>query len=99
MSEQVKTHIEEPFGWIFEDYGTWELISDYTDNELYSYLDAIYHILVDGANPDDFAEFKGMTTEELEGEYNKKFPLLMANLFENLAKDIKSGELEIETEF
>ena len=40
-----------------------------------------------------------MTIDQLKEEYNKKFPLLLANFFENLAKYIKSGELEIKTEF
>ena len=51
---------------------------------------------------DDFGddeEFKTMTIDQLKEEYNKKFPLLLANFFENLAKYIKSGELEIKTEF
>lgn len=98
MSYKVKTHIKDPLEWI-NDYDVWCCISDYTDEYLYSHLDEIYHILVDGANPNGYTEFKDMTNDQLKEEYNKEFPLLLANFFENLAKDIKSGELEIETEF
>lgn len=30
MSVEVRTNIKDPLGWIHDDYGVWNLISDYT---------------------------------------------------------------------
>lgn len=97
MSVEVLTNITSPFEWILEDYGIWNLLSDYTGDETYGYLDNIYHYLVDGIVLDN--DFEGKTEEELKAEYNEKFPLLLAEAFENIANDIISGGLKIITKF
>ena len=99
MSIEVKTHIKDPLGWIHDDYGVWNLISDYTDNERYNHLDSIYYCLVDGIEPCNMKGLEGATEEEMQEDYQLKFPLLLAEAFENIAKDIRDGKLIIKTEF
>lgn len=98
MSVEVKTNIEDPLGWVHEEYGVWRLISDYTDSERYRYLDSIYHYLTGGMRYDD-GVIGGKTKEELKEEYDAKFPLLLAEAFENTAKDMTDGHLVIKTMF
>lgn len=98
MSIEVSSSITDPLGWIHEDYGVWNLISDYADEEMYGYLDNIYYYLING-NMYDKEIVEGKTKEELQEEYNEKFPLMLADVFENIAKDIREGELVIKTEF
>lgn len=99
MSYNVKSHIEDPFGWLYSDYGVWEIIEDYTNEDDYFYLDAIYRCLVDGVNPDGYNELKGMSEEQLKREYSGKFPSLMAECLENIAKAIRENDLNIDVEF
>ena len=65
---------------------------------MYGYLDSIYDYLING-NMYDEGIVEGKTKEELQEEYNEKFPLLLAEVFQNIAKDIIEGELVIKTEF
>ena len=85
-------------GWVHEDYGVWTLISDYADKQMYDYLDSIYDFLING-NMYNKRVVEGKSDDELKEEYNEKFPLLLAEVFENIAKDIREGELIIKTEF
>ena len=98
MGVEVKTGIKDPLGWMQDDYGIWNLVSDYANSETYWHLDCIYYYLVEGVNYDERV-VKGKSDEELKEEYNEKFPLLLAEVFENIAKDIRDGELIIKTEF
>lgn len=99
MSVEVKTNIKDPLGWIHDDYGVWNLISDYSNDERYNHLDNIYHCLVDGIEPCNMAELEGATEEKMREDYQLRFPFLLAEAFENIAKDIRNGELIIKTEF
>ena len=98
MSIEVSSAITDPLGWIHEDYGVWTLISDYADKEMYGYLDSIYDYLINW-NMYDEGIVDGKTKEELQEEYDKMFPLMLADVFYNIAKDIREGELIIKTEF
>lgn len=98
MSVEVRTNIKDPLGWMQDDYGIWNLVSDYAKSETYWYLDCIYHYLVEGVNYDERV-VEGKSDEDLKEEYNDKFPFLLAEAFENIAKDIRDGELIIKTEF
>lgn len=97
--EKVSTRIEDPFGWIHEEWGDWNLIEDYSDSKRYYRLDCIYNCLVNGIATHNMDGLDKMTEKELKDEYRKKFPLLLAEVFENIAKDIRKGDLEIEIEF
>ena len=99
MSVEVRTNIKDPLGWIHDDYGVWNLISDYTDYERYAWLDNIYHCLVDGIEPCNMAGLECFTEEKLKEDYQLKVPFLLAEAFENIAKDIRDGKLIIKTEF
>lgn len=96
MSLEVKTNITDPFGWILEDYGDWNLLSDYSDESRYNYLDLIYHRLVDGVY---MQELEDKSDEELKNEYQEGFPILIAEAFEAIAEDIRKGNFVIKTEF
>ena len=96
MSIEVKTRITDPFEWIHEDYGDWCLLSDYSNRQRYDYLDLIYHRLADGINA---KELEGKTDEELEEDYQYGFPLLIAEAFEEIARDIRRKHFIIKTEF
>ena len=37
--------------------------------------------------------------EEIEEDYQKSFPLLLAGVFENLAESIRKGELEFAMDY
>lgn len=99
MSIEVKTNIKDPLGWIHGDYGVWSLISDYTDNERYNRLDSIFYCLVDGIEPCIMTGIEDLTEEDMKEEYQKDFPFLLAEAFENIAKDIRDGKLIIKTNF
>ena len=98
MSIEVSNNIKDPFGWI-SDYGDWDLISDYSDSERYNWLDSIYHCLENGIEPCNMRGLEGLIERNLKEDYQQKFPLLLAEALENIAKDIKDGELIIKTEF
>lgn len=99
MSIEVKTNIKDPLGWIHEDYGVWNLISDYTNDKRYNRLDNIYHCLVDGIEPCNMTGLEDATEEQMKEDYQLKFPLLLAEAFENIARAIREDELVIKTEF
>lgn len=95
---QVETMIDDPLGWINDDYGVWNLIADYSNKEKYGRLDNIYRCLVDGI-PKEELGFQNKTVKELKDEYSREFPLLIAHAFESIAEDIKNGELVIKTNY
>ena len=98
MSIIVKCDIKDPIGWMV-DYGTQDLIADYSDKELYGRLDNIYHCLVDRILPDNMDGLGGMTTAQMKEEYQRKFPMMIAEALKSIADDIACGELTIKTGF
>lgn len=83
-----------PFSWLIEaGNGEWEWISEFCDdvNE-YGRLDSLYRIIEGSLDVKD--EFcNPPTMEEIKADYQKNFPLLLANVFENLASAIRKGEI------
>ena len=98
MSYKVKSNIKNPFDWM-EEYEPWCLISDYSDQNEYGTLGNMFQVLVDGYKPDYFDTTKGESIESIKKEYQARFPMLLADVFEQLANDIRTGKLEIEINF
>lgn len=90
----VEMNMYDPFNWLRESgNGIWGWISEYCNNENeYGRLDALYRIIEGSLNVED--EFcNPPTEEEFKEDYQKNFPLLLADVFENLAYAIRKGEL------
>ena len=98
MSYEVKTEMSNPLEWMFE-YGEWTLIDDYSNRREYTYLDNIFHCLQDGINPNDIKGLEGKSVEDLKNEYQERFPLLLASAFENIANEIRKGDLKLKIDF
>ena len=92
----TEMNMYDPFNWLREsDNGTWNWIAEYCkDHNEYGYLD-IYYRIIEGSLVCTENEFcKDMTMEEIKADYAKRFPLLLASVFENLANDIRNGDLQ-----
>lgn len=92
----TEMNMYDPFNWLREsDNGTWNWIAEYCkDHNEYGYLD-IYYRVIEGSLVCTENEFcKDMTMEEIKADYAKRFPLLLASVFENLANDIRNGDLQ-----
>jgi len=104
MAYTVKNDdLQFPLSWIADE--PWNWIADYSDDSEYTELDYMYECLCnEDAEGSRISEYNSVyhhdyTIEDIKREYNKRFPLMLANAFEAIAKDIKSGELIIEQEF
>ena len=92
----TEMNMYDPFNWLREsDNGTWNWIAEYCkDHNDYGYLD-IYYRIIEGSLVCTENEFcKDMTMEEIKADYAKRFPLLLASVFENLANDIRNCDLQ-----
>ena len=90
----------DPFNWLREEgCGTRQWISEFcNDANEYGRLDALYRIIEGTLDAED--EFcNPPTMEEIEEDYQKSFPLLLAGVFENLAESIRKGELEFAMDY
>lgn len=89
-----------PFNWLREDgSGEWEWISEFcNDVNEYGRLDVLFRIIEGTIKAED--EFSNPPTmEEIKADYEQSFPLMLAGVFENLAKDIRKGELKFKMDY
>lgn len=90
----------EPFNWLrSEGSGEWEWISEFcNDVNEYGRLDVLFRIIEGTLKAED--EFSNPPTmEEIKADYEQNFPLMLAGVFENLAKDIRKGELKFKMDY
>ena len=90
----------DPFNWLrSEGSGEWEWISEFcNDVNEYGRLDVLFWIIEGTLKAED--EFSNPPTmEEIKADYEQSFPLMLAGVFENLAKDIRKGELKFKMDY
>lgn len=75
----------------------WNLISDYSDPEMYSKLDDIFRYLDEGTYRPEWA--KDMTDEDLKEYYKREFPIMFANALKEYADQILKGEYKYNITF
>lgn len=89
---EFKTSINEPFDWLHRE-GEWTLLADFSDSQEYIYLDDIYRVIKGSITEEEFYDFGYKKVEDFKAEYQKRFPLLLADFMAYMAKEIKSGKI------
>lgn len=97
MAENVKTNVNKPFDWLMKDDWVW--LADYSDSQEYTYLDDIYRTIEGSISEEEFYDYGHGKIEDFKAEYQKRFPLMLADFLETMAEEIRSGKLLLNIQF
>lgn len=94
----MKVNINNPLE-LFED-DVWQYIANYSDSNEYNALDLIFQFLSNEIERDDLPQdVLQMTTEELQAEYDERFPIMFGKALKEIGEELVSGGISMEMSF
>lgn len=95
---EVKSAIDEPFGWLHYDSWTW--LADHSESHEYSELDLIYSYLKNEITRDNLPQnILELSDDQLREEYGKRFPIMLSEALLSIGQYIQTGEIKMTVDF